>query len=39
VVRLVDRPHYTLKELLAGVTPDNLHGEIDTGHSVGDESW
>jgi antitoxin MazE len=26
---------YSLAELLAGVTPENLHGEVDTGNAVG----
>ena len=25
--------------LLAGVTPENIHGEVETGPSVGQESW
>jgi antitoxin MazE len=33
------RPGYTLQELLARVTADNLHGEADTGQAVGDEAW
>ena len=32
-------PAPTLDELLAGVTPHNLHGEIDTGVPVGQEAW
>jgi len=28
---------YSLKELLAGVSEDNLHGEFDTGTPVGKE--
>jgi len=32
-------PKYTLEELLAGVTPENLHGETDTGDPVGNEIW
>ena len=32
-------PTYTLEELLAGVTDENLHGEIDTGEAVGNEVW
>jgi len=28
-----------LDELLAGVTPDNLHGEINFGEPVGREIW
>lgn len=29
----------TLEELLAGITPENLHGEIDWGPPVGRETW
>jgi antitoxin MazE len=29
----------TLDELLAGITDDNLHGEVDTGPAVGAEVW
>jgi antitoxin MazE len=29
----------TLKELLAKVGKNNLHGEVDSGPSVGRESW
>ena len=31
------RPKYTLKELVDAITPENLHGEISTGPSVGRE--
>jgi len=30
---------FTLEELLAGVTPDNLHGETDWGKACGKEAW
>lgn len=30
---------FTLDELLAGITEQNLHGEIDSGESVGKEVW
>ena len=30
---------YTLDELLAGVTDENIHSEVDTGPAVGRESW
>ncbi len=30
---------YTLAELLGRVTPESLHGEIDTGPSAGVEEW
>ena len=33
------RPHYTLEELLAGVTEDNIHEETDTGAPLGNEAW
>jgi antitoxin MazE len=41
--RLVIKPiathTFTLEDLLAGITPDNLHGEISSGESVGKEVW
>ena len=33
------KPSYSLEELLAQVTPDNLHQEIETGLPVGNETW
>ena len=30
---------FTLEELLAGVTPENIHGETDWGPAVGNEVW
>ncbi len=30
---------YSLKELLDQITPENLHGEIQTGKRVGKEEW
>ncbi len=33
------REGYTLEELLARITPENLHGETDWGPPVGRESW
>jgi antitoxin MazE len=32
-------PAYALATLLAQVTPQNIHGEIDTGPPVGEEAW
>lgn len=29
----------TLDELINGITDQNLHGELDTGASVGAEAW
>ena len=39
VVTPVTDKKYTLMELLDGVTKRNIHGEIDTGPSVGKELW
>ena len=30
---------FTLEQLVAGITDENLHGEVDTGAPVGKESW
>jgi len=38
-VRVVRTEGYSLDRLLAGVTPQNRHGEVDTGPSVGREGW
>jgi antitoxin MazE len=39
VIRPVAEPKLTLKQLLAGVTKENLHHEVGTGRSVGKEVW
>ena len=39
VITPVKHPDLTLADLLAGVTEDNLHGEIDTGTAMGKEAW
>ena len=33
------KPSYSLEELLAEVTTDNLHHEVETGSAVGNEAW
>jgi antitoxin MazE len=33
------KPSYSLEELLAQVTQDNVHQEIETGPNVGTEAW
>jgi antitoxin MazE len=33
------KPTFTLKQLLAQVTEENLHQETDTGPAVGREAW
>ena len=39
IIAPVFKPKLTLKQLLANVTEDNLHDEIDTGAAVGHEAW
>lgn len=39
VVTPLSKPRYTLDDLLARVTPENRHDEVDTGPSVGAEAW
>lgn len=40
---LVIKPHsrrqYSLEELIQAITPENLHGEVDYGTTVGNEAW
>jgi len=39
VIAPVAEPQLTLKQLLAKVTPENIHHEIDTGTAIGNEAW
>lgn len=39
VITPVRRPKVTLKQLLAKVTDENRHHEIETGHARGNEAW
>jgi antitoxin MazE len=39
VIKPKTRPRYSLEELLAEITPENLHREIETGDAVGNEAW
>ncbi len=39
IITPIGQKEYSLDELLAGVSEDNLHGEIDTGIPVGKEIW
>jgi antitoxin MazE len=36
---VIRRKKYTLDDLLAKVTPDNIHGETDWGAPMGREEW
>ena len=39
VISPVAKPNFTLEKLLAGVTRENVHHEIETGPSRGNETW
>lgn len=39
IVTPVRRPGYSLEELVAGITPENRHDEVDWGPPRGREAW
>lgn len=39
VVIPVSKSKLTLEKLLAGVTSENIHAEVETGPAVGNEVW
>ncbi len=39
VVKPKSRRRYSLEELVAGITPENLHSEMESGVAVGNEAW
>ena len=39
IITPISGKEYSLDELLAGVSEDNLHSEFDTGAPVGKEIW
>ena len=39
IVKPVAMSKWTLEQLLAGVTKDNIHHEMDTGAPLGNEVW
>jgi antitoxin MazE len=39
VIEPATRKEYTLAELLKGISPENLHEEVDFGRPVGKEAW
>jgi antitoxin MazE len=39
VITPLPEPEVSLEELLAHITPQNLHSEIDFGGAVGRETW
>jgi len=38
-VKPAAKPWPTLRQLLAKVTPENRHGEVNTGPAKGNEAW
>ena len=39
IVTPVPTSDWTLDELLAGITKNNIHNEVDTGFTIGNEVW
>ena len=39
IIKPIRAPEVNLDELLAAITPENLHTEISTGKVVGKEVW
>ena len=39
MIELATPPELNLDDLLARVTRDNIHGEVDTGPPIGREVW
>ena len=39
IIQPVETPNWTLDELLAGINKNNIHHEVDTDSSVGNEAW
>ncbi|MBI3126314.1 MAG: AbrB/MazE/SpoVT family DNA-binding domain-containing protein [Candidatus Tectomicrobia bacterium] len=36
---LIRKPRFVLADLLAAITPENIHPEIGTGEAAGREEW
>jgi antitoxin MazE len=39
VIVAIEEPELSLEELVAKITPENRHAEIETGTPVGNEAW
>jgi antitoxin MazE len=39
IITPIAKPKPTLQQMLAKITKDNLHHEVDTGNAVGNETW
>ena len=36
---IIAKPKYNISELIEKITPENLHGEVETGTPLGKELW
>ena len=36
---IIRRQRYSLETLISRITPENMHGEVNTGSPVGREAW
>ena len=39
IAKPLEEQEYSLEQLLAGITDENIHAEVDTGNAVGKEIW
>jgi len=39
LVVAIEEPQLSLEDLVAKITPENRHGETETGSAVGNEAW
>lgn len=39
IIKPLREPEIVLADMLADITPENLHAEVDTGTAVGNEVW
>lgn len=39
VITPILETNYSLEQLLENITDENIHAEVDTGASVGNEAW
>jgi len=39
VIKPRSRKRYSLDDLIAAITPENLHTEVESGNAVGHEAW
>lgn len=38
-IKREENPRISLEELVKGITPENIHSEVDWGKPVGNEIW